>query len=74
MIVISRLNKNTNVRIELDYDYDPEEGWISTHIDIHPDNFYQLYDPVSNKNTVVITLYDLDIEDLLKGTGMKLCR
>lgn len=58
------------VEIELDYDYDPEEGFSTKRI--ITDQFYTLYNPVTETGTVIVTIYDTDIEDLVKGTGIKL--
>lgn len=65
---MNELTHNLNVVIELDYDYDQELGYSTNRI--FTDNFYILHNPETRGGKMILTLYEDDIRNLLKGTGI----
>ena len=61
-----------NIKIVLNYDFDQEQGYTTKSIELDKCEVLMWEVPFMNKKTIVINLYEEDIKELLKGTGIEI--
>ena len=64
--------QKTGIEIILNYDFDPEQGYTHKSIELDS-NEWAIYESMhDNKRKLILYLYEEDIEELLKGTGISI--
>ena len=62
----------TGIEIIFNYDFDPEEGYTKKSIELDTNEWALYENPREDKKKIILNLYEEDIEELLKGTGISI--
>ena len=60
------------LELVLNYDFDAEKGYTKKNIILDTNEVAMYEDILNNKKKLIVNLYEEDIEELLKGTGIEL--
>ena len=58
------------VEIIFNYDFDAEQGYTQKSIELDTNEWALYENAIDNKRKIILNLYEEDIEELLKGTGI----
>ena len=62
----------TKIELILNYDFDPEEGYTKNSIELDTNEVCLYEDILRGHKKLIVNLYQEDIEELLKGTGINI--
>ena len=60
------------IEIILNYDFDPEQGYTKKEIELDTNEIVFYEDILRGTKKLIVNLYEEDIEELLKGTGISI--